>query len=191
MNRGIKRIQGIDYSTGTTSNHAGASDEYMFFDHHIFAFDLECGTAFQPPRTEAVLAAREVAEAVRALGWCATGRTGLDIADLLARRAPLLDSNVPPETIEPSSGPWHVPDLPEEQWRRFVVHCHPLSPSRRRHELQALLEMGLDLGCVEMAEGPLDLIVSATDLVSLVRHGYQPIVCADLLAECNHENKRG
>ena len=45
----IACVGGMRYSTGSTSNHAGTTDEYLFFDHHIFCFDLECGEEFQPP----------------------------------------------------------------------------------------------------------------------------------------------
>ena len=35
---------------GSTSNHAGTSDEYLYFARHVFGFDLECvKKKFQPP----------------------------------------------------------------------------------------------------------------------------------------------
>ena len=55
------------FSTGTTSNHAGTSDEYMFFAHRVFAFDTECGTSFQPPWPEAATIIQELAAGFQAL----------------------------------------------------------------------------------------------------------------------------
>ncbi len=59
---------GKHYSTGSTSNHAGTSDEYLYFAHRIFAFDLETGLDFQPSISQAVVSVQEVAAALRALG---------------------------------------------------------------------------------------------------------------------------
>lgn len=63
----VAGVNGTTYSTGTTSNHAGTSDEYMFFAHRVFAFDTECGTGFQPPWSEAATVIQEVATGFRAL----------------------------------------------------------------------------------------------------------------------------
>jgi hypothetical protein len=186
MNRGIKQIQGITYATGSTSNHAGTTDEFVFFDHHVFGFDLESGTDFQPPKQEAVLAAREVAEAVRALGRCAAGLTGLDIPALLAQRTPVTDANAPPEAVSVASTPWQVLPLPPERWRRFLVHCPVKNLQRRTAELRALLEAGLDVECDHAGPGPLEVVASAADLVQLLRRGYQPAILADLHAESSH-----
>ena len=38
MNAEIVKVAGVEYRTGTTSNHAGTSDEYFYFDHAIFGF---------------------------------------------------------------------------------------------------------------------------------------------------------
>ena len=44
MNAAIAAVTpGKTYVTGTTSNHAGTFDEYMFFGHRIFGFELEIG----------------------------------------------------------------------------------------------------------------------------------------------------
>lgn len=59
---------GKHYSAGSTSNHAGTSDEYLYFAHRIFAFDLETGLDFQPPISQAVVSTQEVAAGLRALG---------------------------------------------------------------------------------------------------------------------------
>jgi hypothetical protein len=63
----IASANGVSYSTGSTSNHAGTSDEYMFFAHRVFGFNTECGTDFQPPWSEAVPVIDEVVTGLRAL----------------------------------------------------------------------------------------------------------------------------
>ncbi len=66
-NAAIQAVSGKTYLTGTTSNHAGTSDEYMFFGHRIFAFDFECALSFQPLLAEALISVQEVTAALRAL----------------------------------------------------------------------------------------------------------------------------
>ncbi|HEV8694271.1 MAG TPA: VWA domain-containing protein, partial [Lysobacter sp.] len=63
----IASVNGVSYSTGSTSNHAGTSDEYMFFAHRVFGFNTECGTSFQPPWADAVSVINEVVTGLRAL----------------------------------------------------------------------------------------------------------------------------
>ena len=63
----VAAVNGTAYSTGTTSNHAGTSDEYMFFGHRVFAFNTECGLSFQPPWSEAAPIIQEVVAGFRAL----------------------------------------------------------------------------------------------------------------------------
>lgn len=63
----IASVNGALYSLGSTSNHAGTSDEYMFFAHRVFGFNTECGTEFQPPWSEAVPVIHEVVTGLRAL----------------------------------------------------------------------------------------------------------------------------
>ncbi|HWM25471.1 MAG TPA: M14 family zinc carboxypeptidase [Chthoniobacterales bacterium] len=63
----IQAFNGKTYSTGTTSNHAGTSDEYMFFAHRVFAFDFECALSFQPPIVSALVSVQEVVAALFAL----------------------------------------------------------------------------------------------------------------------------
>lgn len=63
----IQSVSGTVYQTGSTSNHAGASDEYMFFGHRVFGFDFECALAHQPPLADALVAVQEVTAALRAL----------------------------------------------------------------------------------------------------------------------------
>jgi len=68
MNAAISAISsGKTYLTGTTSNHAGTFDEYMYFGHRIFAFELEIGAEFQPPIADALVSVQEAAAAMRAL----------------------------------------------------------------------------------------------------------------------------
>jgi len=66
-NSAIQAVSGKTYSTGTTSNHAGTSDEYFFFAHRAFAFDFECALAHQPPLNSALVSVQEVTAALRAL----------------------------------------------------------------------------------------------------------------------------
>ena len=119
----IACVGGMRYSTGSTSNHAGTTDEYLFFDHHIFCFDLECGEEFQPPIAAAITAAQEVAAAVRSLGSCAAGETGLDITALLQQRTTVADRAQAPSVTTPATEkPWYVEALPENQWPRLLVY---------------------------------------------------------------------
>ncbi|HSE17757.1 MAG TPA: M14 family zinc carboxypeptidase [Pyrinomonadaceae bacterium] len=183
MNAGIARIEGKQYDTGSTSNHAGTTDEFLFFTHHIFGFDLECGREFQPPVEEAITAALEVAEAVKMLGLCATGETGLDVAALLAQRP-----QEPPTDELTVAGPnlaaksWEVEVLPPDHWRRFSVRCDPLPDPPVSEQLRVLADRSFDL-----VGGAHDrvfrFIASATDLESLADMGYQPVVERDLYAD--------
>lgn len=70
-NAAIQAVSGKTYTTGTTSNHAGTSDEYLFFAHRVFAFDFECALDFQPPIATALVAVQEVTAALRALALAA------------------------------------------------------------------------------------------------------------------------
>lgn len=63
----IQSVNGNAYSLGTTSNHAGPSDEYMFFAHRVFGFNTECGLGFQPPWAQATPVIAEVTTGLRAL----------------------------------------------------------------------------------------------------------------------------
>jgi Zinc carboxypeptidase/von Willebrand factor type A domain len=63
----IQAVNGVAYSLGSTSNHAGPSDEYMFFAHRVFGFNTECGLDFQPPWAEATGVIAEVTTGLRAL----------------------------------------------------------------------------------------------------------------------------
>lgn len=68
MNAAIASVSpGKTYSTGTTNNHAGTGDDYLFLAHRIFGFTLECAQQFQPPIADALVAVAEVAAALRAL----------------------------------------------------------------------------------------------------------------------------
>jgi hypothetical protein len=67
LRNAIASVNGSLYSIGSTSNHAGTSDEYMFFAHRVFGFNTECGTSFQPPWADAVPIIQEVVTGLRAL----------------------------------------------------------------------------------------------------------------------------
>lgn len=68
MNSAVSSVTpGKSYSTGTTSNHAGTFDEFMFFGHRIFGFEVEIGQDFQPPISEALVSVQEAAAVMRAL----------------------------------------------------------------------------------------------------------------------------
>ena len=117
MVNAIRQVDGVEYSTGSTGNHAGTTDEDLFFDHHIFGFDLECAQECQPPITQAITPAPEVAAAVRTLGLCAAGETGLDIDRLLQQRTAVADAvAAPPSPAVPvSDEPLYVEPLPQQQ----------------------------------------------------------------------------
>lgn len=68
LRNAIAAVNGVTYSIGSTSNHAGTSDEYMFFAHRVFGFNTECGTSFQPAWAQAVPVIQEVVAGLRALG---------------------------------------------------------------------------------------------------------------------------
>jgi hypothetical protein len=70
-NAAIQAVSGKTYATGTTSNHAGTSDEYLFFAHRVFAFDFECALDFQPPIAMALVSVQEVTAALMALALAA------------------------------------------------------------------------------------------------------------------------
>ncbi|WP_344094644.1 M14 family zinc carboxypeptidase [Microbacterium deminutum] len=63
----IQTVNGLAYSLGSTSNHAGPSDEYMFFAHRVFGFNTECGLDFQPPWSDATGVIAEMTSGLRAL----------------------------------------------------------------------------------------------------------------------------
>jgi hypothetical protein len=67
LRNAIQAVNGTAYATGSSSNHAGTSDEYMFFAHRVFGFNTECGTSFQPPWPTAHAVIAEVASGMRAL----------------------------------------------------------------------------------------------------------------------------
>jgi len=67
LGNAITSVNGAAYTTGSTSNHAGTSDEYMFFAHRVFGFNTECGTAFKPLFADAVPVIDEVVTGLKAL----------------------------------------------------------------------------------------------------------------------------
>lgn len=182
MNDAIATVQGVRYETGSTSNHAGTSDEFFFFVHRVFAFDLECGLDFQPPEEEAVLAALEVAEAVKALGLCASGETGLDVDALLARRRELeFDAEVAAAPAPAAGAPWEVEPPAPEDWRRFRARLAPLAGTPAARQRRALADYGFDV-VGRTKSGEFDLVASAAELEGLKRMGYRPLVERDIYA---------
>lgn len=63
----IAAVNGVSYALGSTSNHAGTSDEYLFFGHRVFGFNTECGTSFQPAWADALPVIHEMVAGLRAL----------------------------------------------------------------------------------------------------------------------------
>ncbi len=188
MNAGIAGVRGTRYDTGSTSNHAGTTDEFLFFGHRVFGFDLECGRDFQPPVEEAVTAALEVAEAVKALGLCAAGETGLDVAALLARRRqqePLPNAETDARRAAhaiPAGEPWGIEPLPPEDWRRFSLRCDALPGVPVSEQFRELADRGLDL-VGGARERVFRIVASASDIETLGDMGYQPVVERDLYAD--------
>jgi hypothetical protein len=70
----IQAVNGVSYSTGSTSNHAGTSDEYMFFAHRVFGFNTECATSFQPAWRGQQKRLHACRRAFRRRGCTSTGR---------------------------------------------------------------------------------------------------------------------
>ncbi|MFZ1411080.1 MAG: M14 family zinc carboxypeptidase, partial [Micropruina sp.] len=71
----IQAVNGNSYSLGSTSNHAGPSDEYLFFAHRVFGFNTECGTDFQPPWAQAPPVIGEVVGGLLALATATVSLT--------------------------------------------------------------------------------------------------------------------
>ena len=182
MNAAIQTVQGVQYATGSTSNHAGTTDEFMFFVHGIFGFDLECGQSFQPPASEAVMASLEVAEAAKALGVCASGVTGLPIEELLQRRQSLpVDSASSPSQPVPGRI-WPVVVLDKAHWPRFLVGSEPLSDRSVQDQYAELIDRAFDVVSRPTSKR-LEIIASEKDLESLRELGYQLDIYRDLLKE--------
>jgi hypothetical protein len=181
MNAAIQTVQGIEYKTGSTSNHAGTTDEFFFFVHRIFGFDLECGNDFQPPVADAILASLEVAAATRALGLCATGETGLPIEEFLARRQAVPQDSLALDEMVLEAGTWNVERQAVEHWRRFLLWCEPLPGRPVLEQYQDLAGQGFDVS-LGRERDVLEIIASAAELTALLRRGYQPVVRQDLIA---------
>jgi hypothetical protein len=181
MNERIQSVNGAVYSTGSTSNHAGTSDEYLFFEQNVFGFDLECGQDFQPPVEDALTASLEVAAATRALAWCASGHTDVNIQSLLDRRM-ALDAR---ETISarPARKSWTPIELPPERWRRFICTCRPPGGRNVISYASDLQERAFDIASDDLIGPELELILSAEELVSLLREGAHIEVFKDAYAE--------
>jgi hypothetical protein len=179
MNRAIRTVKGIQYGVGSTSNHAGTTDEFLFFAQAVYGFDLECGTEFQPPISEALASAQEVVQASLAVGQVALGGAGIDVAALLARRRDL----VVPDFALPRVG---TVDLTFDQavaatrsWspldqRRFFARLGALGSVLTDAEVLSLLQQGFDVD-EDARPGP-RLIVSPNDITRLLALGYQVTV---------------
>lgn len=161
----------------------GQPDEFLFFTHHIFGFDLECGDTFQPPPTEAVTVSLEVARAALALGLCATGETGLPVDEFIQRRQNMVFDVEVTETLQPlESEAWDVKPLAPENWRRFLLSCEILPSSSPDQQIAWLVTKGFDISS-RHAPGRFEVVASAEDLTTLLKLGYQPLVTRDLLTE--------
>jgi hypothetical protein len=181
MNNRIQQIQGVTYSTGTTNNFAGTSDDYLFLEHHVFGFALECGTDFQPPIVEAINAALEVAEAAKGLGLCASGAiAGVDPELLMQQRPPATEAALEMAVAAPAGGPWEVEPLPPEEWPRFAVRVEPLNKDAARREYEALVAEGFD---ARYEKDEIELVVSETSLKKLLDRGYKLNSKRDLLTQ--------
>jgi Zinc carboxypeptidase len=182
MNNNIKLVGGIEYSTGSTSNHAGTSDEFFFFNHRIFGFNLECGTDFQPPLQDAVTASLEVAQAALALAWCATGETGLNVNAFMERRKEVV-TDFALELFEQQGAlePYQPESLPKEQLRRFRVRFAPLRSESAAQEALDLISQECDL--IKHSPVGIELIASSREIETLRRRGYRPIVVRDYYSE--------
>jgi|GEM_PF-3266398 len=91
----IGSVNGAVYSTGSTSNHAGTSDEYMFFAHRVFGFNTECGDDFQPPWATAAPVISELVTGLRALAAAtvdlvATTPTPLSVVQCIDRTGSMI-----------------------------------------------------------------------------------------------------
>ncbi len=186
MNRHIRLIQGINYSTGTTSNHAGTTDEFLFFDHRIWGFDLECGREFQPPINDAITASLEVAQATKALGWCATGATGLDIDALMGRRLDVeLDFSLDQWSERIAIEPWEIKPLSSQYWPRYDVKFSPFQFETIVKESLKLMEEGYDV--IGSSESEIEIIASIIDIETLLGQGYSPSLRKNLYSD-SHEH---
>ena len=184
MNRQITTVKGTRYSTGSTSNHAGTSDEYFFFAHRIYGFDLECGTEFQPPISQALLSAQEAVGALRGLGLAATGATGLDIPGILEKRqsyevpADLMPNLMPPP-VDFTEQP--LPPIEPDAWRRFRVDIRPRDSRPVASEALALLDQGFDVD--DHFRDGISIVASARELHLLEQLGYRLIRKKDIVHE--------
>ncbi len=179
INDFIQKVQSIRYTTGSTSNHAGTTDEFFFFKHQIFGFDLECGTDFQPPISEALLASLEVAQAAKALGLCATGETGLDIDALLARRAtPIVDETVSEFSPLNAKQSWKFKTPPAENFRRYLLECAPLDRNAMIAEFQLLADKGFDVK-INQKERKFIIIAGEKEMADLRKAGYTLVLKKD------------
>jgi hypothetical protein len=184
MNERIRSVQGVTYATGTTNNFAGTSDDFLYLEHRVFGFALECGEDFQPPVPQALAAALEVAEAAKALGLCAAGEvSGVDVEALLQQRPPAPADDAAAETVTPLGGgtPWVVEPLPPERRSRFLVELAQPRAADARKEYERLVAEGFDARYSERRG--VEIVASATTLTDLLRRGYQVVVTRDLLPD--------
>ncbi|HKY30008.1 MAG TPA: M14 family zinc carboxypeptidase [Pyrinomonadaceae bacterium] len=182
MNNRIRQIQGVTYATGTTNMFAGTCDDYLFLEHHIFGFTVECGEDFQPPFAEAMNAALEVAEAAKALGLCAAGEVpGVDVDLLLQQRTPVPDVESVTAAFEAQPvAPWKVEPLSPEKWPRYLAGVAPKRDGDARQEFEALVAEGFDARYDE--QKGIEVVASASNLTALLNRGYELLVKRDLLS---------
>ena len=129
-------------------------------------------------------AALEVAAAVRALGSCAAGETGLDIEQLLRQRTAVADSvPQPPSPIAAMPDqPFYVEPLPQRQWPRLLVQVELSAREPTNRQAQALLDKGFDLK-LSRDQRQAEVIASLEGLEDLRRLGYSTVVKRDLLED--------
>jgi len=172
MRKRIASVKGTQYAVGSTSNHAGTTDEFLFFAHGVYAFDLECGTDFQPAVAEALVSAEEAVQAFRAIAVAATGVTGLDIRQLLDNRLarqPRADFVEAKPDIQPAPAR-PLPELAQVDWRSFRVRVHPRSADALVRDALYLQERGFDVD--DHFHDGLSIVASVAEIDRLTQLGF-------------------
>lgn len=153
----IQGYNGKTYSTGTTSNHAGTSDEYFFFSHRIFGFDFECALEFQPPLADALESVQEVTVALRALG--------VKAADL---------------DVDPAS-PVHLVQCIDRTGSMVALGYESGARANARR-LVDLMSIGDSTAIVSFADPSTDPAASTLEMKSIVEHPLTELVDAGTFA---------
>ena len=173
MQKRIASVKGTRYAVGSTSNHAGTTDEFMFFAHRVYAFDLECGTDFQPAIAQALISAEEAVQAFRAIAVAATGATGLDIRQLLDDRLahqPPADFAAAQPDLVPTSGK-ALPELAPDHWRGFRVRVYPRPGGSLVADALHLQKLGFDVD--DHFHDGLSVVASTAEVERLAQLGFK------------------